>query len=177
MRGWHTLSCSPRNRRYNLGSVSNVLEIVTTSSEKGCFALGPAPPSPPLGVFILWPFEDGFMCYFGDFSPVLSYFLLNLTPIPPVRAVLVFLFFSSFYSRPAVFKPVLKPRIHHLSFSSPRMAFSEPEDTTLWSENWHINQNDFQVGALEEECERTNGSIFTHVQVLRLRFVIEIANH
>ena len=77
-----------------------------------------------------WALEIGTICPFGVFSLFYSNFGPNLRPMHVARPIVVL-------TRPLSLRAfqgwfwVLKPQIHHLSFSGPKMAFSSSQNTTF----------------------------------------------
>ena len=87
-------------------------------------------PTPPL-----WTRENGTICPFAFFSPVLPSFLANLTPIPVTRPSVILLDFPFLWASWLFWG--FGSQIHHLSFSTPQMTLSTlPKHYVLLLDRW-----------------------------------------
>ena len=95
------------------------------------------------------------------FPPFYSNLLPNLRPILVTRPMMVSLPFPLVLSAFQL-ASVVEPRIHHLSCSGPKMAFSDSQTLRLIGEIANFEaKNAIKLG---KKAKRTNGSIFTHVR-------------
>ena len=114
-----------------------------------------------------WARENGTICPFGVLSPVLQWFLVTskLSIFPVMRAIVVLLGFPCFAGISSDFWG-LGTQIHHLSFSTSKMALVTLQKHYVLKGNVQFWSKKYYKTRARENAKRTNRSIFTHVPPL-----------